>query len=198
MSEYAKEANLAWLNVLWDSYKVNVAGLRGLAPEGIDDYINNISQYLARVEGDSAQLALDYGLVDALKTRDEVRQELIDLVGEDEDEKTFEQVQFDEYLAVIQPQRVKTRADTSKVGVIVAQGIILNGNQPAGKIGGDTFTDLIRQARRDDEIKALVLLIDSPGGSAYASETIRREIELTRQSGKPVVVSMSSVVASGG
>jgi protease-4 len=198
MSDYAKEANLAWLSVLWDSYKADVASQRGLSPESIDDFINNISDYLARVKGDSAQLALDYGLVDALKTRDEVRQELIGLVGEDEDEKTFVQVQFDKYLDVIQPQREKIRTGTSKVGVIVAKGIILDGTQPAGKIGGDTLTEIIRQVRRDDEIKALVLRIDSPGGSALASEAIRREIELARQAGIPVVVSMSSVAASGG
>lgn len=198
MSEYAKEANLAWLNVLWDSYKTDIAGQRRLTPEGIDDFINNISGYLEQVKGDSAQLALDYGLVDALKTRDEVRQELIGLVGEDRDEKTFMQVQFEEYLAVIQPQREETRTGTSKVGVIVAKGIILDGTQPAGKIGGDTLSEIIRQVRRDDEIKALVLRIDSPGGSAFASEAIRSEIELTRQAGIPVVVSMSSVTASGG
>jgi protease-4 len=84
------------------------------------------------------------------------------------------------------------------VGIVVAKGIILDGIQPAGKIGGDTLADLIRQARLDDEIKALVLRIDSPGGSALASEIIRREVELTRQSGNPVVVSMSSIAASGG
>jgi protease-4 len=84
------------------------------------------------------------------------------------------------------------------VGIIVAKGIILDGVQPAGKIGGDTLADLIRQARLDNEIKAVVLRIDSPGGSALASEIIRREIELTRRSGKPVVASMSSIAASGG
>jgi protease-4 len=86
----------------------------------------------------------------------------------------------------------------SKVGVIVARGIILDGTQPTGRIGGDTLTDLIRQAQQDDEIKALVLRIDSPGGNALASDVIRRELEITRQSGKPVVVSMGSVAASGG
>ena len=198
MSEYAKEANLAWLSVLWDSYKADVAELRGLKPEGIDDYINNISGHLSRVKGDSAQLALNYGLVDALKTRDEVRRELIGLVGEDQEKKTFNQIQFEEYLDVIQPQREKTRMGVPKVGIVVAKGLILDGPQPAGKIGGETLTEIIRQVPRNDEIKALVLHIDSPGGSAFASEAIRREIELTRQAGIPVVVSMSSVTASGG
>jgi len=198
MSEYAKEANLSWLSVLWDTYAGTIAELRGLPPEAVDDYINNVSENLSLVKGDTAQLALDHGLVDALKTRDEVREELIALVGEDEDEMTINKIQFDDYLAAIKPQQKQTRDDTSKVGVIVAKGIILDGVQPAGKIGGDTLTDLIRQARLDDEVKALVLQIDSPGGSALASELIRRELELTRQSGKPVIASMSSIAASGG
>ncbi len=198
MSEYAKEANLSWLSVLWDAYTASIAELRQLPPEAVDNYINNISENLSMVKGDTAQLALDHGLVDALKTRDEVREELITLVGRDEDEITINQIQFDDYLVDIQPQREQNREDTSKVGVIVAKGIILDGVQPTGKIGGDTLTDLIRQARLDDEVKALILQIDSPGGSALASEIIRREIELTRQSGKPVIASMSSIAASGG
>ena len=198
MSQYAKEANLSWLNVLWDAYKIEVAQLRGLSPQDIDDYINNGPELLARVGGDDAQLALNFGLVDALKTRDEVRDDLIRLVGEDEDEQTFNQIEFNEYLAAIRPSLGQTHPDRSKVGVIVAQGIILDGTQPTGRIGGDTLTDLIRQARLDDEIKAVVLRIDSPGGNALASDIIRRELEITRQSGKPVVVSMGSVAASGG
>jgi len=198
MSEYAKEANFSWLNVLWDAYTQSIAELRGLPSEAIDDYINNVSENLSRVKGDTARLAMDHGLVDALKTRDEVRAELIALVGQDEDEMTINQIQFDDYLAVIQPQRGQNREDTPKVGVIVAKGIILDGVQPAGKIGGDTLTSLIRKARLDDEVKALVIQIDSPGGSALASEIIRREIELTRKSGKPVIASMSSIAASGG
>jgi len=198
MSQYAKEANLSWLNVLWDAYKIKVAQLRGLSPEDIDGYINNGSELLARVGGDDAQLALDFGLVDALKTRDEVRDDLIRLVGEDEQNKTFNQIEFDQYLAAIRPKLVQPHPDRLKVGVIVAQGVILDGAQPTGRIGGDTLTDLIRQARQDDEIRAVVLRIDSPGGNALASDIIRRELEITRQSGKPVVVSMGSVAASGG
>ncbi len=198
MSEYAKEANLSWLGVLWKAYTENIAELRGLQPGAVDGYINNVSENLSLVKGDTAQLALDHGLVDALKTRDEIRDELIALVGEDKDEMTINQIQFEDYLAVIQPKREQNREDASKVGVIVAKGIILDGVQPAGKIGSDTLTEVIRQARLDDAVKALVLQIDSPGGSALASEIIRRELELTRQSGKPVIASMSSIAASGG
>ncbi len=198
MSPYAKEANLAWLTVLWDAFRGNLAGMRGLDPSGIDNYINNISELLARSEGDTARLALDYGLVDELKTRDQVKDELIRLVGKDEDKNTFKQVQLDDYLAAIKPELTRTDPDASKIGIIAARGIILDGPQPAGKIGGDTMSELIRKARLDDQIAAVVLHIDSPGGSALASETIRKEIELTRQVGKPVIASMSSIAASGG
>jgi protease-4 len=198
MSEQAKEANSAWLNVLWDAYKTNVAQLRGLAPESIDEYANNRSELLTRADGDTARLALDFGLVDALKTRDEFRDDLIQLVGENEKDKSFNQIQFDDYLAAIQPKLSPARKNKSQVGIIVAEGIILDGTQPAGRIGSDTLTELIRQALEDEDIKAVVLRIDSPGGSALASDIIRRELERTRQNGKPVIVSMGSVAASGG
>jgi protease IV len=198
MSEYAKEANSAWLNVLWDAYKTNVAQLRGMAPESIDEYANNRSELLTRADGDTARLALDFGLVDSLKTRDEFRDDLIQLVGENEKDKSFNQIQFDDYLAAIQPKLSPARKNKSQVGVIVAEGIILDGTQPAGRIGSDTLTELIRRALEDEDIKAVVLRIDSPGGSALASDVIRRELERTRQNGKPVIVSMGSVAASGG
>ena len=198
MSPYAKEANLAWLSVLWDAFKGNLAEMRGLDPKDIDDYINNISKHLAEVEGDLGRVALDFGLVDELKTREEVKDELIRMVGEEEEKNTYNQIQLNEYLDIIRPELMRTDPDRAKIGVIVARGIILDGTQPAGKIGGDTLSDLIRKARLDDKVAAIVLRIDSPGGSALASETIRREIELTRQKGKPVIASMSSIAASGG
>jgi len=198
MSAYAKEANLAWMNVLWDTYKTDVAEMRNITPDSIENYINNISENLAQVGGDTVQLALDHGLVDGLKTREDLREELIRLVGEDDDKKSFKQIGFDEYLTVIQPKLQKTHPDRGKVGIIVAQGIIMEGTQPAGRIGGDSLADLIRKARQDETIEALVLRIDSPGGSPFASEAIRQEIEMTRKTGKPVVVSMGSVAASGG
>jgi protease-4 len=197
MSENAKEENSSWLNVLWDYYRADIAAQRGLEPGSLDDYINNIDVHLAAVKGDTALLALNQGLVDELKTRDEVRSELIQLVGEEADSGTYKKIEFEDYLDSIYPSLSKTVPAKPKVGVIVAQGIILDGSQPAGTIGGDTLSDLIRVAREDDKISALVLRIDSPGGSALASEIIRHEITLTRQAGKPVVVSMGSVAASG-
>jgi protease-4 len=198
MSDYAKEANLAWLEVLWDHYKRVVAEQRGLNPQSIDDYVNNFPAYLARADGDAAVTAFDVGLVDELMTRDQVRQELIDIVGLDKDGLSFKQIAFDAYFNQIRPALKQDHLNKDKVGIIVASGVIMDGEQPNGRIGGDTISDLLVRARTDNRIKAVVVRIDSGGGSASASEVISREIELTRQSGKPVFVSMGSVAASGG
>jgi protease-4 len=198
MSKYARESNLSWLTELWDYYKVDIASQRSLDPGNIDDYINNLPRHLAKVQGDAALLALNHGLVDALKTRDDVSLELIELVGEDRDNGTYKKIEFNDYLQIIRPHLAMKRPTPSHVGVIIAKGFILDGDQPAGTIGGDTLADLIRRAREDDTIKAVVLRIDTGGGSGLASEIIRREVELTRMGGKPVIVSMGSVAASGG
>jgi protease-4 len=198
MSPYAKEANLAWLNILWDYYKIVVTEQRDLNPQILDDYINNIPSHLTKAGGDAAVMALNLGLVDELKTRDEVREELVELVGKDKDGITFKQIAFDKYLNRIRPALMESAAYDDKIGIVVASGVIMDGEQPAGRIGGDTMADLIVRAREDDQIKALVVRIDSGGGSATASEIISREIELTRRAGKPVFVSMGSIAASGG
>ncbi|MCU0586195.1 MAG: signal peptide peptidase SppA [Desulfobacterales bacterium] len=197
MSEFDREANTAVLKVLWSAYTADVAGLRGVAPESLDDYINHLPVHLAASGGDMGALALAFRLVDGLRTRDELRAELIQLAGEDPREKTFNQVGFLDYLKSVRASSPND-TNTETVGVIMAQGILLEGTQPAGRIGGDSLSALIRQARSDRRIRALVLRIDSPGGSAFASDQIRRELEIARASGLPVVVSMSSVAASGG
>ena len=198
MSDYAKESNLNWLTVLWNAYKSDVASRRGFNPQFLDDYINNIPSHLAKANGDAAVMALSLGLVDELKTRDETRQELIEIVGRDKDNLTFKHIDFYKYLGSIRPNLRENNLAKEAVGIIVASGIIMDGKQPAGKIGGDTLADLLVRAREDEKVKTVVVRVDSGGGSATASEVIRREIELTRQAGKPVFVSMGSIAASGG
>jgi protease-4 len=198
MSDYAKEANMAWLGVLWEHFVADLAEQRGIAPQSIIDYIDNMPAHLARAKGNTAAMALEHGLVDALKTRDELHAELAKLVGMDEESKDYNQIAFEDYLEVVRPMLLPKGANSDKIGIIVAKGMILEGDQPAGTIGGDSLADLIRQAREDKNIKAVVLRIDSGGGSASASEIIRRQVVLTRRAGKPVVVSMGSVAASGG
>jgi protease-4 len=198
MSAPAKTANLAWLEDLWFAYRSDLAGLRSLEPEAIDAYINRYPKLLAEVGGDSARLALKSGLVDELKTREALEQELIGLVGESEDGLTFNRIEFDEYLRAIGPRPRVSGTGRDQIGVIVARGMILDGDQPAGRIGGNSLVDLIRSARSDSSIRALVLRLDTNGGSAFASEVIRRELEVSRSAGIPVVVSMGSAAASGG
>ena len=132
-------------------------------------------------------------LVDGLKTRDELRALLIARGAKDDERKTFRQISFAEYLG-----RLKPKATGDAVGVVVAEGEIVDGMAPAGVVGGLSTSALIRKARDDDRIKAIVLRVNSPGGSVFGSELVRRELEVTRAAGKPVVVSMGDLAASGG
>lgn len=198
MSAPAKAANLAWLSDLWHAYRADLAGLRPLAPEDIDRYIDGFADLLAENDGDSARLALNAGLVDALKTRDEVEEELVALVGRDKSGLSYKKIELEDYLKAIGPRPQVSGSSRHQIGVIVACGIILDGVQPAGRIGGDSLGDLIRDARLNPDIRALVLRLDTNGGSSFASEVVRREVELTRLAGRPVVVSMGSAAASGG
>jgi len=127
-----------------------------------------------------------------------VRKRLIALVGEDKDKHSFRQIGYADYLRAQGGDRMGASGGGKAVAVVVAKGTILDGTQPAGTVGGDSTARLLRRARESDDVKAVVLRVDSPGGSAFASEIIRRECELVRKAGKPLVVSMSSLAASGG
>lgn len=200
MSEAAEEANQEWMGDLWNSFVADVASARGMSAEQLNSYTDDLVTRLDAVNGNTAQLALDAGLVDSLSNRDMVRNRLIELVGEDEDSKSFNQVSMGDYLEALgekRPSQQKNDGD-EKIALVVARGTILNGNQPPGAIGGDSTARLIRKARQDDDVKAIVLRVDSGGGSAFASEVIRRELELAQDEGKKVVVSMGTVAASGG
>jgi len=198
MSEVAKEANEEWLGDLWQIYLQDVATARGVKPEAIDIYAQQTPRLMAEANGDSAKAALDYGLVDKALTRVEIREYLISLVGEDKQTHSYNAIGFNDYLKTIKADRFGRQSKGDKVAVVVARGTILDGSQPAGTIGGDSTAALIRQACNDDEVKAIVLRVDSGGGSAFASEVIRRELEKARAEGKPVIASMGSVAASGG
>jgi protease IV len=197
MSPEAKEMALDVYGDLWRDYLADVAAARKVRAEDISAMIESLPEKLGATGGDMAKLALQAKLVDKLATRDEVRKRLIELVGEDKEKKSFKQIVHGEYLMASGKDRSGAGSGDA-VAVIVAKGEILDGTQPAGTIGGDSTARLIRKAREDTSVKAVVLRVDSPGGSAFASEVIRRECELTRGAGKPVVVSMGSVAASGG
>jgi protease-4 len=185
------ESDLALYGSLWTTWTGNVEKARKLAPGSIAAGIDGLPGTLQAVGGDAAKLALQSKLVDALKTRDEMRALLIERGAKEEN--TFRQVSFGEYLARITPQK-----SADAIGVIVAQGEIGDGHAGPGAIGGLSTAEQIRKAREADDVKALILRVNSPGGSAFGSELVRRELELTRAAGKPVVVSMGDLAASGG
>lgn len=197
MSDDARAANRQWLTSLWSEYTVAVGERRGLQPADINAYINQLDEVLQQHDGDTAKAALAAGLVDGIKTRDEINNYLVDIAGAVNDDGQYEGIYFQRYLW-LQKMDLPASKSSDKVGVIVAAGNIISGEQPAGTIGGDTLAELVHRAAKDDGVKALVLRIDSGGGSAFASEIIRREVELYQQTGKPLVVSMGSMAASGG
>ncbi|MGL6517636.1 signal peptide peptidase SppA [Aeromonas caviae] len=195
MSPESKEANQRWLDQLWQSYVADVAEQREIEPDAVAPNKDLFLELLRKAGGNAASYALDNGLVDQLATRDEMTQAVIKEVGE-ADDHGWKGVGLKEYLAAIPEQYPQSGKD--EVGLITASGAIMDGVQPAGTIGGDSLADLLAEARRDDQVKAVVLRVDSPGGSAFAAEQIRAELLALKQAGKPVVISMGSYAASGG
>jgi protease IV len=197
-SAESKEADLYWMNDIWQRYLAQVGKARNIDPAQITLAINELPARLAAVKGDLAQWAVNEKWVDGLKTSYQMEQFLIEQgVAEDIDNNTFQQIDFMEYLGHVKSRKIGSN-NTDTVAVVVAQGEITDGEQPPGTVGGESTSALIRAAREDDNVKALVLRVDSPGGGVFPSEQIRREVELTKAAGKPVVVSMANVAASGG
>ncbi len=192
-SPAATEAEAYLYGALWEGYTADVEKNRKMAAGSIVKMINELPQLMETAKGDIGKLAIDAKLVDGLRTRDELRDMMVKYGEADDEKHTFRQVGFKDYLDRQMPKMLG-----DGVGVVVASGEITDGTAGPGAIGGISTSNLIRKAREDDNIKALVLRVDSPGGSAYGSELIRRELELTRKAGKPVVISMGSVAASGG
>jgi len=198
MSPAEREESLAWLGSLWTTYKTDVGAARGLEPSKLQAYADDAAGNLRKAEGDLAKMALDAGLVTSLKGRFEVEDRLKQITGEDDGTGSFVGVSFDSYLTTIESEGALSSRPSKKVAVIVASGDIVPGDEAPGMIGSDTLAAELRDAAQDDAIKAVVLRIDSPGGSVFASEVIRREVEALRKGGKPIVASMSSLAASGG
>lgn len=197
MAESEKEESLAWLESLWGQYQEGVQRARGLDAPAVNAYVSELAGAARAKNGDLAAVALERGLVTELKSRHEAEEYLKTLVGEDEDDHNYQGIVHWDYLSAVRAAHA-LQIEGDRVGVVVASGEILDGEQPPGTIGSDSAVRLLRQARHDDAIKAVVLRIDSPGGSMQASEVIRREINALREAGKPVIASMSSMAASGG
>lgn len=196
MSMAAKTANKSWLNDLWNAYVKDVSAQRNLTPEQFDISIKDYLVAVKHANGSFAQAALALGLVDTVDSNLAILKELVDVVGQSKNKLSYNKVAMIDYLA--QQDVMAPRNDNANIAIVVAKGQILNGHQPVGTIGGASTSLLLRKARLDDDIKAVVLRIDSGGGSAYASEQIRTEVIALQQAGKPVIASMGSVAASGG
>jgi len=195
MSPEAREASLGYLSVLWDNYTLDVEQARNFAPGTLNQHIANISGELSAAGGDLAQVALSNGVVDALMYPDEYRAHIGELVGMNDDIGSFNQINLHEYL---EAARVDAGSHGPQIALVTAAGVIVDGEAPAGTAGGVTIANHIREARTNDNVRAIVLRVDSPGGSAFASEQIRRELVVARSEGIPVVVSMGDLAASGG
>ncbi|MEM1397479.1 MAG: signal peptide peptidase SppA, partial [Pseudomonadota bacterium] len=197
MSDAAKEANSAYLSSLWGAYVKEVADARGLSQDVVLAYANDFNAELSNAKGDLAEAAQNAGFIDQIGSREDMRATLVEMFGSgDEDDSDFKNVTYKKYLTALGE---KETTDAPDVGIVTVAGTIVDGEADAGEAaGGDSVASLLKKARKDDNVKAVVLRVDSPGGSSFASEIIRDELIAIKDAGKPVVVSMGSLAASGG
>jgi protease-4 len=196
MSEEAKEAGKFWLNDLWQQYIEAVAKNRGLILETLQESIDDMPNQIESMDGDFAQYALDLGLVDRLMTGPQARQELARRGTPDQAGDSYRAVGMQDYLDLTEVQKVYGNA--KRIAIVVAEGDIVSGNHPAGRIGSVSTSEQLRRAARDENVAAVVVRINSSGGDAYATEVLRLELQQVRDAGKTVVISMGNVAASGG
>lgn len=196
MSPGEREVTSRWLNNLWAQYTVQVEKERELKPGAVDDFVNNFTARLQSSGGDAAQAAVTAGLVDKLLGRREGNALLVELVGASNEDGLYEAVEFERYVAHKRPLLGGVKGD--RVAVITAEGSILPGEQPPGSIGGDSLARMIHDTAKADGVKAIVLRVNSGGGSMFASEIIRQQMLYAREMGIPIVVSMGTLAASGG
>lgn len=192
MSPAAREADSRWIGELWQNYLNTVAANRQIPAEQVFPGAQGLLEGLTKTGGDTAKYALENKLVDALASSAEIEKALTKEFGWSKTDKNYRAISYYDYA-------LKTPADTGdSIGVVFANGAIMDGEETQGNVGGDTTAAQIRDARLDPKVKAIVLRVNSPGGSVTASEVIRAELAATRAAGKPVVVSMGGMAASGG
>ncbi|MEZ5921390.1 MAG: signal peptide peptidase SppA [Parvularculaceae bacterium] len=196
MSPEAREANLAFLGGMWKSLEEGVAKARGLSVADVDAYANNLNAVLRQADGNLAEAALNSKLIDKLASRPEQLKAMQAVFGADKKGDGFNNVGYQAYLTAVGPAK---DGSAPNVGIVTVSGTIVDGEAPSGvAAGGDTIAGYLKKALDDDQIKAVVLRVDSPGGSVFASEVIRDGVLALKNAGKPVVVSMGSLAASGG
>jgi protease-4 len=198
MSDEDRDSTTRLIDQLWDRFQGDIVRARGVPEGALDAVLDNFVAELEAVNGDLAELALKHNFIDRLSSRDEFNERVMEFAGTDpDDEGTYRATELHDYVSVMRLTEDRSVSDDN-IAIVVAAGEILNGTQSSGTIGGDSTALLLRRARLDESVKAVVLRVDSPGGSAFASEVILDEIERLKDADKPVVASMSSVAASGG
>ena len=199
MSAEDREASQRWVGSLWSAWGRDVAAARDMEAEALNAYANEFAAKIESAEGHAATAAVDAGLVDRIMNRPELDEYLSGIVGPGESEDgSFSAIGFEDYLSATALERKLLEPHERNVAIIVASGEIVDGEAPPGTVGGDTLAWLIREARLDDTVDAVVLRIDSPGGSMFASQVIHDELDALKAAEKPLIASMSSVAASGG
>jgi protease-4 len=199
MSAEDREASQRWVGALWSAWGRDVAEARAMEQADLEAYTNEFATRIESAEGHAARAALDARLVDRLMTRPELDEYVMEIVGSgDADDGSYSAIGFQDYLAATALERKLAEPHERNVAIIVASGEIVDGEAPPGTVGGDTLAWQIREARLDDSVSAVVLRIDSPGGSMFASQVINDELDALKATDKPLVASMSSVAASGG
>lgn len=198
MSPEDRESMTRLLDQLWGLYQSDILQARQLDEDTIRALTDNLVARTAEQGGRLGDVFVNAGLLDGLLSREEFQKKVLEYVAEDDDtEGRYQGTNLHEYLAERRLLDVSPVKEEN-VAVIVAAGEILNGTQPPGLIGGDSTAELLRKARLDDSVKAIVLRVDSGGGSVFASRIIGDEIKELKKSGKPLVASMGSAAASGG
>ncbi|MCT4704129.1 signal peptide peptidase SppA [Enterobacteriaceae bacterium H20N1] len=192
MSPAAREADSRWIGELWQNYLGTIAANRQIASEQVFPGAQALLDNLQKLGGDTAKYALDNKLVDELATSATVDKALIKQFGWSKENKDFSYTSMYDYQVKKAPEK------GGAIAVIFANGAIMDGEETPGQVGGDTTAMQIREARLDPKVKAIVLRVNSPGGSVTASETIREELAAAKAAGKPIVVSMGGMAASGG
>jgi len=194
-SPQSKEADLYWMNDLWERYLSDISKNRNVSVEQLKNNIINSENTVVESNGDLPKIALQQKLVDHLATEEDVENSLEKSGSRNPLTKNIEGISSDYYYSMVEHIMKK---GGNKIAVVVAEGEIVDGAGAQGEVGGNTTAERLAEIRDNKDVKSVVLRVDSPGGSVFASEQIRREIELLKKSGRPVVVSMGNTAASGG
>ncbi|MDX7998316.1 signal peptide peptidase SppA [Xenorhabdus sp. Reich] len=203
MSDESREADSLWLNELWNNYLNTIAANRHIPAEQVFPGATHFIEKLRKAGGDPSLYARQNQLVNDIQPRSVVENKMRKIFGWDEEQKHFNYISIYDYM---EKQPLQSPDNKGNIAVIIAEGAILDGKQAPGIVGSDAITKQLREAHQNPDIKAIVLRVNSPGGSVGASEIIRSEIAAIRhgdkdnngEGAKPIVVSMGGTAASGG